>query len=161
MLKWNSLNHCSRTHSQVNLVLKCHHYLSALLVFWTRLLCRGGNCLSWTSSNLTVIVLPNKGLPLPSNKCFEAHAGNVKLVSGEHKTGNNVIDYAICVTEWLLANNDKCSNTIHRGLEVQWKFRSGSLPMNVAEKLQSHHHTNRKQQLWKENIIPVTLTCSL
>lgn len=107
--------------------LKCRPHSSALLVLRSCLLCRRGNCLNWTSSGPTGIVLPNKGLPLPSNKCCEAHAGNVKPVPGEHKTGNNVIDSAICVTEWLLANADKWGTITHWGLEDQWKFRRDSL----------------------------------
>lgn len=62
--------------------LKCRPHSSALLVWRSCLLCRRGNCLNWTSSGPTGIVLPNKGLPLPSNKCCEAHAGNVKPVPG-------------------------------------------------------------------------------
>lgn len=100
--------------------------MSPPLILRTCRHCQTRHCVERTSSNLAAIVLLNKGLPLPSSKCFEAHAGNVKLVLRKHSTGNNFYDSAICVTQWLLANNDKCSNIILGGLEgIHWKFRSG------------------------------------
>lgn len=38
------------------------------------------------------------------------HAGNIKAVSREQRTRNDVNNSAITGAEWLLANNDKCGN---------------------------------------------------
>ena len=96
--------------------------------------------------NLTGIVLTwlhNKALLLLSNKFIEKHTQEMLSWYQRYlyewtlahcskwrgqRTGNKAIDGAICVTEWLLANNDICSNIIHRGLGDHWKFRRGTPP---------------------------------
>lgn len=104
--------------------------------------------------------------PPPHNKCSITHAGNIKAVSREHRTRNNVNNSAISGTEWLLANNDKCGNITQRTVGIIGNSGAARCQelMNVGENFEPYQReTTITEGRGRHDTtqLPVTLTCLL
>lgn len=94
------------------------------------------------------------------------HAGNIKAVSREHRTRNNVNNSAITGAEWLLANNDKCGNITQGTVGIIGNSAAARCQqlMNVGENFaSSQRQTTFTGGRGRGDAaqLPMTLTCLL
>lgn len=94
------------------------------------------------------------------------HAGNIKAVSREQRTRNDVNNSAITGAEWLLANNDKCGNITQGTVGIIGNSGAARCQqlMNVGENFASSQRqtTIRGGRGRRDTAqLPMTLTCLL